>query len=63
MTERQLIPREGETIADAQRRENIEAPYGRCGDHQELDAFPGCRIPLLNDGYYTCHDFPDCCRP
>lgn len=63
MAVRQPSPQEGETMADAQRRENIKAPNGRCGDHQETGDFPGCGIPLADDGYYTCPNFPDCCRP
>lgn len=66
MAMRQLYIRqeEGErTLADAQRREAIEAPRGRCGDHAKPHEYQGCGTPLDNDDWYVCPDFPDCCRP
>jgi hypothetical protein len=63
MAMRQLIPREGETMADTQPRETFEAPNGRCGDYAKPGEYQGCGTPLTNDGYHTCPDFPDCCRP
>lgn len=64
MALRQLFVHDGETLQDAIRRENIEAPNGRCGDHQKLGDYPGCGEPLaINTEYLVCPDFPDCCRP
>jgi hypothetical protein len=64
MALRRLFVREDETVADAQRRDDIEAPFGRCGDNlRPTEMYGGCGTPLVNDDYYTCPDFPDCCRP
>ena len=62
---RKLFVQEGETVADAQRREDIEAPFGRCGDELDTnEVYGGCGIPLFaNDDHHTCPAFPDCCRP
>lgn len=63
MAQRQLLPREGETTADARKREDIEAPFGRCGDEAKSGEYQGCGTPLGRDESVTCSDFPDCCRP
>ena len=64
MVMHKLFVQEGETVADAQRRENTEAPFGRCGDNlKPEELYGGCGIPLTNDDHYVCPDFPDCCRP
>lgn len=67
MARRQLFVRTGETVADAQRREDIEAPYGRCGDQLKPDEYyQGCGEPLDRrqaENWLVCRDFPDCCRP
>jgi hypothetical protein len=60
---RQLIVPEGKSPRDAMRREEAEAPHGRCGDKSEEGGFPGCGVPLVDDGWYVCPDYPDCCRP
>ncbi len=64
MAHGELFVRDGETIKQAQRRENIEAPLGRCGDYAKPgDVYQGCGAPLTNIEWHTCFDFPDCCRP
>ena len=45
------------------RREEIEAPFGRCGDHAKPYEYPGCGKPLVDDDWYVCPSYPDCCRP
>ncbi|MBC7764457.1 hypothetical protein H7Y29_01955 [Microbacteriaceae bacterium] len=63
MAMRQLFVEKGETLEDAKRREEREAPHGRCGDHAKPDEYQGCGTPLPDDEWYVCEDFPDCCRP
>lgn len=63
MALRPLYVREGETVEDARRRENLEAPHGRCGDHAKPGEYPGCGEPLPNEEWYVCNMYPDCCRP
>jgi hypothetical protein len=59
----QLFVRNGETLKDAIRRDNDEAPFGRCGDQEKSGDFPGCGTPLVNNDWYVCDNFPDCSRP
>lgn len=63
MAMHQLFVQEGETLEDAERRENIEAPFGRCGDNAKPNDYQGCGYPLTDNTWYVCPDFPDCCRP
>jgi len=64
MVMRKLFVQEGESVEDAQRRDNLEAPFGRCGDDLKPDeVYGGCHSPLTNDDMLVCPDFPDCCRP
>lgn len=64
MVMRRLHVRKGETTKEAQRREDAEAPFGRCGDELGPDApFAGCGEPLTGDGWHVCGTYPDCCRP
>lgn len=63
MALRPLYVKDGETLEQAKRREEIEAPYGRCGDRVEHGQYPGCREPLVGDDWLVCPDYPDCCRP
>jgi hypothetical protein len=46
----QLFVRNGETLKDAIRRDNDEAPFGRCGDQEKSGDFPGCGTPLITTG-------------
>lgn len=64
MAQRQIFVQEGQSLEAAKRRENIEAPYGRCGEYAKpAGDFPGCGKPLVDDSWYTCPNYPDCCRP
>lgn len=66
MAQRLIIPADGETYMDAVRRDETEAPYGRCGDHAKPGDYPGCGRPLgceESEDWYVCRDYPDCCRP
>lgn len=59
----QLFALPGESTDDAKRREEIEAPYGRCGDYAKPGDFQGCGKPLVGDDWEVCPTYPDCCRP
>lgn len=64
MVMRNLFVPEGESPETALRRENLQAPFGRCGDRLEAGAtYGGCHVPLHNDDMLVCPDYPDCCRP
>lgn len=63
MARSQLFVLPGESIEDAKRREEVEAPFGRCGDHAKPDEYQGCGTPLVDDDWYVCLSYPDCCRP
>lgn len=64
MVMRKLFVEDGETPEAAQRRENSEAPFGRCGDELEpKEMYGGCHEPLISNDMIVCSDYPDCCRP
>ncbi len=66
MAQRTIIWRQGESYLNAVRRDESEAPYGRCGDHAKPGEYQGCGTPLgrkESADWYVCSRFPDCCRP
>lgn len=63
MAQRQLFIQEGESLEEAKRRDNSEAPFGRCGDHAKPGEFQGCGEPMIDTDWHVCSTFPDCCRP
>jgi hypothetical protein len=63
MATRQLFVHQAETSEQALRRENAEAPFGRCGDRAKPGEYPGCGEPIVDSEWYVCRHYPDCCRP
>lgn len=50
---------------EGQSREDLNAPYGRCGDYAKPPQPLGCYTPLgpEGEGLGICTQYPDCCTP